>query len=333
MFKIENRRYIGSKRKLINEITEVIDTDSNSFKSFFDVFGGTGVVTANMIDKFEQLYINDILYSNECIYNAFFGFEKINEDKISIFIQNQNNTTKFKKTFFSDLYANTYFDLETALKIGNIRENIKEGDFNKRERDVLITSLIYSADRCANTVGHYESFFKTNKNTRKFTYESIEINNTNKNKVKIYRSDANDLVKQISSDVVYIDPPYNSRQYSRFYHVLETLVKWVPFKPQGKALKPPLENLSGYSRNEASILFKDLIENTKAKLIVVSYNDTYNSSSNSSNNKIKYNELISILESKGNVTVKEISHNHFNAGKTLINNNKEYLFICEVCND
>ena len=61
-------------------------------------------------------------------------------------------------------------------------------------------------------------------------------------KVQIYREDTNELVKNISAEVVYIYPPYNSRQYSRFYHLLETLVKWDKQKLEGVALKQKTEN-------------------------------------------------------------------------------------------
>lgn len=333
MFKIENRRYIGSKRKLINEIHSIIDIERNGYDSFFDVFGGTGVVTDSVKDNFDKLYINDILYSNYCIYDAFFGHQKIDENNICSFIAEQKDKTKLEETFFSRIYADTYFDKETAIKIGTIRTNIEKAQLNKREKNILISSLIYSADRCANTVGHYESFFKKKMNNRSFEYELIDFKGSANKKINIFRQDANDLIKNVKADVVYVDPPYNSRQYSRFYHLLETLVKWESFEPMGKALKPPLENLSGYSRNEATQLFKDLIDNLNAKLIIVSYNDTYNSSSSSSNNKIKYDEIVSTLESKGNVKVNDITHSHFNAGNTKVNNNVEYLFVCEVNND
>jgi len=57
---------------------------------------------------------------------------------------------------------------------------------------------------------------------------------------------------------VYIDPPYNSRQYSRFYHVLETLIKWDKPKLYGVALKPEPENMSDYCRNNARHKFSEL---------------------------------------------------------------------------
>jgi adenine-specific DNA-methyltransferase len=48
----------------------------------------------------------------------------------------------------------------------------------------------------------------------------------NNHKNKVYNSDINELIKTTSHDVVYLDPPYNERQYSANYHVLETIAKY-----------------------------------------------------------------------------------------------------------
>ena len=87
---------------------------------------------------------------------------------------------------------------------------------------------------------------------------------------------------------------------------------------------------SDYSKSKAPEVFKDLIKNIDAKLIVVSYNNTYNAKSGASNNKISENQIIDILSEKGNLTKKEIKYKAFNAGKTDFNDHKEYLYICEV---
>ncbi len=335
MFKIENRRYIGSKRQLVNKIEKTIIKYNENYTSFADIFAGTGVVPSRMSNIFNEIILNDILYSNSCIYNAFFGTEYINKNKIESFVKSYGDLKDVEviDTFFSKLYSDTYFDKMTTLRIGTIREKINEFNFNQREKDIMISSLIYSMDRCANTVGHYESFFRTKKNSRTFNFELIDYNRyQGVCEYKFYRSDANQLVKTIKADVFYLDPPYNSRQYSRFYHLLETLVKWVEFEPMGKALKPPLENLSEYSRKDAVLHFKNLIEDINAKLIIVSYNDTYNSTSNSSNNKILYDDIVKILSQKGTLTIDKVKHKHFNAGITKLNNNLEFLFVCKVYN-
>lgn len=144
--------------------------------------------------------------------------------------------------------------------------------------------------------------------------------------------DANELIKKINADIIYLDPPYNSRQYINFYHVLENLVKWdKPTEFEGISMKFKRDNLkSGYSRIEAPLLMNDLIKNAKCKLLIVSYNNTYNARSGASNNKITEDELYNMLSNKGKTSVIEIDYKSFNAGKTNLNNHKEKLYVCEV---
>lgn len=103
-------------------------------------------------------------------------------------------------------------------------------------------------DKVANTVGHYDAYRKIDTIEDKFVYELINPEKTS-DKFFIYRMDANILVRKVKADIAFIDPPYNSRQYSRFYHVLENVVQWK--KPQlvGTALKPQAENMSEYGRS------------------------------------------------------------------------------------
>lgn len=95
-------------------------------------------------------------------------------------------------------------------------------------------------------------------------------------------------------------------------------------------MKPPEENMSDYCRNKARDVFEDLIQNLKVKYIVVTYNNTYDSKSSSSRNKIRLEEIQSILEKRGQTKVFEKSYNRFNAGKTEAPDHKEYVFITTV---
>ncbi len=119
--------------------------------------------------------------------------------------------------------------------------------------------------------------------------------------VTIYREYANKLALKIKADVVYIDPPYSSKQYSRFYHVIETIVKWTKPELFGEARKPNPENISEYCKSTAINAFDDLIINLKCKYIVVSYNNTYSSKSKSSQNKMTLNQIETVLAKVGQV--------------------------------
>jgi adenine-specific DNA-methyltransferase len=87
---------------------------------------------------------------------------------------------------------------------------------------------------------------------------------------------------------------------------------------------------SDYSKVKAKEVFQDLIEKIDAKLIILSYNNTYNAKSTASNNKIRKEDIIKILKKKGRLSIEEIDYKSFNSGKTNFKNHKEFLYICKV---
>ena len=115
-----------------------------------------------------------------------------------------------------------------------------------------------------------------------------------------------------------------------FYHVLENLTTWKKPKLYGTALKPIPENMSEYCKNSAEKAFSALINDLDCKYIVVSYNNTYNSKSSSSKNKMTIENIKEILSSKGKLTCFEKPYQFFNAGKTELADHKEFIFLVEV---
>lgn len=332
-FNITNRRYTGSKTKLNTWIETHLNNHCKDCNSLADIFAGTASVTAHNIHNYDDVYLNDLLYSNEIIYKAFFKkgrYKKSLLDEFKSKYQEINPKT-LPSNYFSKNFSGKFFGKDDAKIIGYIREDIKKNGkiLTNKEECLLLASLIYSADRAANTVGHYDAYRKIEVVENKFKYRLIEPINHNSS-VQIYREDANMLVRRIKPDICYIDPPYNSRQYSRFYHVLENLAQWKKPKLYGVALKPEPENMSDYCRNSAYEQFQDLIKNIDAKRIVVSYNNTYKSKSSSSRNKISLEQIVDVLNSKGKTLEYSISHAHFNAGKTNFADHKEFLFITKV---
>ena len=325
---LHNRRYIGNKHKLIEWIFSIINKECSG-NSFADIFAGTGVVSAVATKHFEKVLLNDFLHSNYAIYHAFFGNEAWDKNKIDSIIKNYNNlySDDLEDNYFSKNFGGKFFSKNSAKIIGFIRENIEENKNNLTEREyyMLIVSLLYTADKIANTVGHFDAYFRKEFINDRFFMKPIDPIDTQE--ISIFQEDTNILAKKIKADVVYIDPPYNSRQYSRFYHVLETLTKWDKPKLYGVALKPDPENMSDYCRTNAKEKFAELVRDIDAQFLVVSYNNTYNSKSNSSKNKITLQEIEKILQTKGKTKVFEKNYRHFNAGNTNFNNHKEYLFV------
>ncbi len=337
MFNIENRRYVGNKFKLMNWIQSTMDQECPNCDSIFDVFAGTGAVSRCLLDRYNSFIINDFLYSNEAIYRGFFENSKYSKNKINELKTKYNSLDLNQNTYsnyVSNNYGNKFFSLHDALIIGYIRQDIEDlytsNQLSSKEYYILLASLLYSADRIANTVGHYDAYIKNKLIRGGFVFDLISPLNVKNKKIQIFRKDSNELAKHIKCDIAFIDPPYNSRQYSRFYHVLETITKWDNPELYGTAMKPKEENMSEYCKSSAPKAFEDLIKSISAKYIVVTYNNTYSSKSSSSQNKITFEQIKQILDERGQTKLFEKPYRFFNAGKTDFSDHKEFLFITKV---
>jgi len=332
VYNLGNRRFVGSKQKLAGWIIEAIMANCKG-NSFFEVFAGTSIVSSKMAEQMKCVIMNDTLQSNKIIYEAFYGAGNSSKIKLNNYKTRFNSIEKgqLSKGWFAQNYGGKYFGINDCIVIEAIRNilAIEKQKLTKKEYSILFASLIYSMDKVSNTVGHYDAYIQKKPADNNFLFDLIEPLDLHDVKVEIYCSDANELAGKIKADIAYIDPPYNSRQYCQFYHVYETLVKWDEPELFGTALKRKGESLSDYCRTKAPETFADLIEKLKCKYLVVSYNNTYNSKSNSSRNKIQLNEIVNILSKYGKVKKLSKSHRAFNTGKTDLPDHREYLFIVE----
>lgn len=328
-FELQSRRYIGNKAKLTDWIMNIIHKETKGNETFIDIFSGTGIVAREAMKTYKNVVLNDILFSNNIAYKAFFDSSKWDSKKVVDIVNEYNtlNPQEIKENYFSKNFGGKFYEKKVSKLIGHIRKDIerRKNELNEKEYAILLTSLIYTIDRLANTVGHFDAYIKKPIAKRPLNFRLIQTEDFAG--AKIYREDSNQLIKRLKGDIAYIDPPYNSRQYSRFYHIYENLVKWEKPKLHGVALKPEPENMSKYCTVKAKDAFKDLVENLDVKYLAVSYNNTYKSKSKSSKNKIEYEEIVDILNGVGKTKIFEQSHQYFNAGKTEFNDHKEFLFL------
>lgn len=332
--KINNRRYLGNKYKLLPFIKEVVDTECENVNTVFDVFAGTGAVASAFLDR--TVIVNDILYSNHLAHITWFSSTKYSKKKIERIINEYNAIEEIEDENYMSLnFANTYFNYDICKKIGYIREDIeakyKDKRINKREHAMLITSLLYSMDKIANTCGHYDAYRKNAEYNTNFVLEVPEVEDTLSKDNKCYNADSNILAKKIKCDLAYLDPPYNSRQYCDAYHLLENVAKWEKPEVEGVAKKMNRNHLkSDYCTTKAVEAFEELIDRLDCKYIILSYNNTGDNANGRSNAKIPDEEIIRILSKKGTVKVFSQSYKAFTTGKSINDTNEERLFLCVV---
>ncbi len=287
-------RFIGSKNNLLSEIHLMIENSCTGAESFCDIFSGTSVVARSFKNKY-RILSNDLLHFSYVLQKAtiennkqpqFKKLSKVGFKNPLEYLNDYNVGVKDLKSepFIMNHYSpsknneRAYFTKENAIKIDFIRQTIdtwKTGNLiNEREYYYLLASLIEAVPFVSNIAGTYGSYLKhwDKRAFKKIKLLPLEVINNGKAN-KAFNKDSNQLIKSISGDILYIDPPYNARQYLPNYHILETISKYDRPVVYGKTgLRPYTKDISKYC-SKKSVLneFSELIQNAKFKHIVVSY--------------------------------------------------------------
>lgn len=290
--------YIGSKLSILDYIDDVftnfVNIDNNNI-TFCDIFAGTSSVGKYFKNKGMRIISNDIQYysyvtAKHYIENnqdiTFDSLKRIGINNVFDFL---NNLTSFTGFIYANYtisgtqngkYQRQYFTEKNAMKIDSIRIQIEEwknnGLLSQNEYYYLLSCLIEAADRVANTASVYEAFLKEIKKSAQKELQLLPldiIKNDRENVV--YNEDANNLIRKIEGDVLYLDPPYNTRKYDTNYHILETIALYDYPVIKGKTgVRAEISKRSKYcSKKDVKDSLEDLIRNANFRYILLSYND------------------------------------------------------------
>lgn len=352
--------YIGSKLKLLKFLESSINqVVSEKNYRFSDLFAGTGIVGRYFKEKWHQVTANDLQYYSFVLNKNYIGnhqdlhfvglFQVILElittdlwERKRVVLQ-YLETLKWKKGFIYKNYAfggtkwaeheRLYFSDENAMKCDAIRFQIekwkKEEKITDNEYYFLLTSLLEAIDKVANTASVYWAFLKKLKASalKPLTLLSPDFY-LNDHDHEVYNADILEIAKMTSHDVVYLDPPYNERQYSANYHILETIAKYDNPKIKWKTgLRDYSKQKSDYcKKSEVRKSFSELIKTLDAKYIFLSYNDE---------GLMTLDEIREIMSTRWEYGVFEQKYQRFKADKTENRNHKkdfvvEYLHYVKV---
>lgn len=329
--------YIGSKNKLSSFIvTTVKNTVGTNLQhlTFCDLFAGTGIVGRTFKPLVKQVLANDVEFYSYILNRNYIGNHT--PLKFNDYLEQLNNLP-LKKGFIFENYGENgtanrlYFSEENAQRIDAVRLQIetwyKTSEINEDMYYFLLASLLESADKVANTASVYGAYLKKIKlSARKkliIAPASFEINEGQQN--RIFQQDANTLIKNIEGDILYLDPPYNARQYGANYHLLTTIAKYDTFVPKGKTGLRDYYKSDYCSKTKVQNTFEDLIKSANFKYIFLSYNNE---------GLMSQNDVEIIMKRYGNYSVSTTKYQRFKADKTESRNHKansttEYLHILE----
>lgn len=290
-------RYIGSKRYLIDEIAALIDKKENDSGVrvatgdlvLLDLFAGTNVVAQSLKPKYKVIS-NDIMYFSHVIarghvaINRIPDFRKLEQAIDSEVLMYLNALGGVENAgFIANNYSplgseRMYFTEANACKIDHIRSTIEYWRDKYLDDDAyfyLLACLIEAVPFVSNTSGIYGAYLKK-WDKRAFLDLTLKhpiiYNNGHANSA--HQSDANRLVKEVVADICYIDPPYNGRQYTSNYHLLDTIAYGDEPDIAGKTgmrFYTPDEKSLYCSKVNVYEQFENLINDVQSEHIFVSY--------------------------------------------------------------
>ncbi|PIE97599.1 MAG: DNA modification methylase [Treponema sp.] len=349
--------YIGNKRGLLPEIENAVISIQKKLTrkklTCVDLFSGSGIVARLLKQYSNTLYANDLeLYSkilNKCYLTNKSEFPKplykeyyknitlsLKSLKTNGIIYNNYAPKNDKKILFGE---RVFYTSENAKIIDTIRAEIE--NMPSEIQSFFLAPLLYSASVNVNTGGVFKGFYKDkHSGIGKFggsaenalsritktikllppVFSNFECN------TKVFSKNANDLILELpETDIIYIDPPYNSHPYGSNYFMLNIIAKNKIASTLSPVSGIPTDwNRSDYNKKALALsAFKHLVQSTNAKYLIISYN---------SEGIIPIFEIKKILKKHGKLSTKEIKYNTYRASRNLKNRNlyvKEFLFILQ----
>lgn len=290
--------YIGSKYSLVdflyNSITDVLrangETRPPNRMIFADLMSGTGVVCSLFKKNGYSVIANDIQYysyvitkhlienggnldPNRCseLINELNGIEGVEGFIYNNYCYEGTRNQQFQRMYFTEYNAKKCDAIRIAIENKHTEKTVSDGEYF-----FLLGSLINSIDKYANTASVYGAYLKNFKGSalKKMVLEPLPVIHS-QTECKVYNRDINELIKHVSGDVLYLDPPYNSRQYCTNYHLLETIARYDTPVIHGKT---GLREYSGQKsvfclKNKVEKAFDELIKNAEFRYIFLSYNN------------------------------------------------------------
>lgn len=330
-------KYLGSKRLLTEDILSVVKSLPD-VRSVLDLFSGTSRVGYVLKGAGYQVRSNDHNAYAEVLARCYVQSDVHVVTRDAMRLVDELNKIPGSPGYFTNTFCekSKFFQPKNGERIDAIREAIAAKSLDPELEAVLLTSLMEAADRVDSTTGIQMAYLKQ---WAPRSFNSLELRvplllaTAKYGKGRSHRLDAFDAVNKITTDVVYIDPPYNQHKYLGNYHIWESLILWDKPEIYGIACKRvdcKTRTSVFNSKQDARDSLQKLVQNVRAKHIVLSFsNEGY----------ISKSEMESMLSERGEVRTIEIDFQRYVGAKIGIHNpsgektgtishttNKEYLY-------
>lgn len=299
-------RFIGNKENLLDWIYSEMQKKGIKGKVFFDFFSGTSNVGRFFKQKGFQIISSDLLYFSYVLQKAYIEnnqlptFEKLLSqidiqsnalfsnplDLVFEYLNNlqgiegfiyQNYTPEGTKNLAQ---KRMYFINQNGEKIDAIRQKIEnwkqEKLINENEYFVLLAGLVESVPFFSNILGVYAAFKKDwdARAIKPFHLKPIKLIES-KEKHQVFNQNSIELLEKFEYDIIYLDPPYNQRQYAPNYHLLETIAKYDNPKIKGiSGMRNYEHQKSDFCNKEKALVeLEKILASKNYQYLLLSYNN------------------------------------------------------------
>jgi len=344
-------RFIGCKENILGFIENFTKQKDIKGKVFCDLFAGTASVAKRFKKLGYKIISSDLLYFSYVIQKVYieqnsypvflkllkrlkidpieetlFTNDSLNANEIIKYLNKLEGIEGFIYKNYSPegthnkTYVRKYFTGDNAKKIDAIRTKIEEWNrtklINNNEYYFLLCALIESVPFVANISGTYAAFLK-NWDKRAFkilTLEVPEIIRSNE-KHKVFNIDGSEVIEKAKGiDILYLDPPYNERQYAPNYHILETIAKWDNPPVKGvTGMRPYQDQKSDFCNSESGIkALGKIIKKNNFKHLILSYNNE---------GIMPEDKIITLFKEAGKTEIAEQSYQRYKSHSNVKNKN------------
>jgi adenine-specific DNA-methyltransferase len=351
-------RFIGNKEKLLERIYRAVLSTGVTGGVFCDFFSGTSNVGRFFKEKGYEVISSDLLYSSYVLQKAYIEndgepkFSKLlksidmpsysllpsNFDRVRTYLNHLSGTEGFiYQNYTAEGTANQkhqrrYFTGDNGKRIDAIRTKIEEWKnknlIKENEYFVLLAALIESIPYYANISGVYAAFLKSYdpRALKRFEIKPISFYSGNK-KHTVYNKNSMDLIDELDVDVLYLDPPYNERQYAPNYHLMETIARYDSPTIRGVTGMRDYENQKSEFCNKDTALeaLDKVASKAKYKHLILSYN---------SEGIMPEEDIIKTLRKYGEISLQNIDYPRFKSNSNGDSKDKktiqEQLYVLSV---
>ena len=302
-------RYIGNKTKLLPFLSAAIAKLGITPGTAHDAFAGTAAVGRALKAAGWQVHSSDLMTYSYVMQRAYVvasqttGFEALAD--VDSGVRSRFETTPsgasklaaiaahlsdgippisgFLAQNFAPAGGRMYFTDDNARRIDAARTTLEEWHTARLIDDdsyyVLLAAVIEGADRVANTAGVYAAYIKAWQPNALRPFSMIADQPIASSvRCVAHQADAERVAAALGPiDLLYVDPPYNTRQYVGYYHIPELIARgWfngeISLRGKTGLIPDDAQRSAWCSKREAPLALRNLLAATGAQHVLVSYN-------------------------------------------------------------